>query len=629
MEQENLNEKNLPVDGGLDNGEMSQETAGTEPVGTEMEATEVGIEAELTEEDVEQQAANSEYVKCSRAELISKLNQLINNNPVETIVTAVEEIKSLFYKKYRADLQAARESFMSQEGAVIENFKFADENQEETFKELYAQYKQKKAVYNQQLEAEREANLKTRLEIIEEIKKLVNNDAPIGKIFQDFHGLQSRWKETGEVPQTESKNVWTAYNYAVEQFYEYAKINKELRDLDLKENLKAKTELCEKAEELTLEKSVVKAFRDLQVLHNKWREVGPVPNEQKEDIWERFKAATSIINKKHQEFFENQKDQQVKNLEQKTALCERLEEIINNEISKPKDWEEKSNDVLKIQELWRTIGYAPKKDNSKIYQRFKNDCDLFFAKKRDFYKGIKAEQKDNMQRKQELCEKAESLKNSTDWKKATDEFIAMQQQWKEIGQTSRKQSEQLWKRFREACDAFFKAKEAHFSSIDGDQNQNLQLKQELIEKVKNFEKTDDNKENLRRLTEIQKEWAKIGHVPLSHKDSIQKEFRDAVNAQFSAMKIEASEREKANFKSKVDSWAGQQAKGKIYSERNKIVQKMRELENEITLYENNIGFFAKSANSESLIKDINRKIEKAKNYLQELQEKLRILSETE
>ena len=627
MEQENLNEKHLPEEGALNNSDMSPEASSIETDGANEQLVENEAETELSGEKSAQPAAD-DYSKYNRAELISKLNQLINNNQVETIVTAVEEIKSCFYKKYRADYQAARESFMSQEGADAENFKFADENQEETFKELYAQYKQKKAVYNQQVEAEREANLKARLAIIEEIKGLVNSDAPIGKIFQDFHGLQNRWRESGEVSPAESKNVWTAYNYAVEQFYEYAKINKELRDLDLKENLKAKTELCEKAEELILEKSVVKAFRDLQVLHDKWREVGPVPNEQKEEIWERFKAATSIINKKHQEYFEGQKDQQIKNLEQKTTLCERLEEIINSEITKPKEWEEKSNDVLKIQELWRTIGYAPKKDNSKIYQRFKNDCDLFFAKKRDFYKDIKAEQKDNTQRKLELCEKAEQLKDSTDWKKATDEFIAMQQQWKEIGQTSRKQSEQLWKRFREACDFFFKAKSAHFSSIDGDQNQNLQLKQALIEKVKNFEKSDDNKENLRRLTEIQKEWAQIGHVPLSQKDSIQKEFRDAINAQFSAMKIEASEREKANFKNKIDSWSGSQGKkGKIYSERNKIAQQIRELENEITLYENNMGFFAKSANSESLIKDINRKIDKAKERLADMYEKMRMLDD--
>jgi len=624
MDMENLNETNLPEEGALDN-----ELSGKTDIDAEKQATVENETDDDSDEKYGQQVEAENYLKYNRTELISKLNQLINNNPVETIVSAVEDIKAAFYKKYRADYQAARESFMEQEGATIENFKFADENQEDTFKELYSQFKQKKAQYNQQIEAERAENLKSKLAIIEEIKSLVNKGDAIGKIFQDFHNLQNQWKEIGEVPSEENKNVWTAYNYAVEQFYEYAKINKELRDLDLKENLKAKIELCEKAEELILEESVVKAFRALQTLHAKWRDVGPVPNEQKEDIWNRFKAATAIINKKHQEFFDNQKDQQLKNLEQKTTLCERLEEIINSEMLKPSEWEKKSDDVLKIQELWRTIGYAPKKENSKIYQRFKNDCDLFFAKKREFFKEIKAEQKKNIQQKIELCEKAEAMKDSTDWKKTTDEYVALQKQWKTIGQTPHKQAEMLWTRFRQACDFFFNAKSAHFSVIDGDQEKNLQLKQELIDKVKNFEKSDDNKENLRQLTDIQKEWAKIGHVPLNKKDEIQKEFREAINAQFAAMKLEAGEREKANFKSKIESWTGSQSKGKIYSERNKIAQQIRELENEITLYENNMGFFAKSANSESLIKDINRKIDKAKNRVAELYEKMRMLDEIE
>ena len=294
---------------------------------------------------------------------------------------------------------------------------------------------------------------------------------------------------------------------------------------------------------------------------------------------------------------------------------------------KPKDWDEKSEQILKIQELWRTIGYAPKKENSKIYQRFKNGCDLFFAKKREFYRGIKAEQKSNLQLKMELCEKAESLKDSTDWKSTTDAFINLQKRWKEIGQTSHKQSEQLWTRFRTACDYFFKAKAAHFSSVDESEVNNLNLKQELIEKVKNFEKGDNDKENLHRLMELQKEWGSIGHVPLSKKDAVQKAFREAIDAQFASMKLDASEREKANFKNKIESWSNPQSRGKLYSERNKIVNRMRELENEITLYENNIGFFSKSANSENLIRDINRKIERAKGHLAELRDKLRMLDD--
>ena len=650
MEQEILNEQELPEEGALNNGAAEPEANGvaaaeeTNNVTAEVEnAVENETAAEAEEEsaeeadgeaadmadfDGEKQVESEDYSKCERPELLTKLNQLINNHPVETIVVAVEEIKSAFYKKYHADCQAAREKFVEQGGAP-ESFKFADEHQESTFKELYSQFREKKNAYNQKLDSERAENLKKKLEIIEEIKKLVNTEESINKTFQDFRDLQQRWKDVGQVAQSELKHLWDSYNLAVEQFYDYIKINKELRDLDLKENLKAKIALCEKAEALILEDSVVKAFRALQELHDKWRELGPVPNDQREDVWERFKAATTIINKKHQEFFEKQKDLQVQNLAQKTALCERVEEIINSAIDKPKDWEEKSNDIVKIQEIWRTIGYAPKKENSKIYQRFKNDCDLFFAKKREFYKDIKASQKSNMQQKIELCEKAEQLQDSTDWKKTTDILISLQKQWKEVGQIPRKQSEPLWKRFREACDHFFTAKAAHFSSIDEGEAANLNLKLEIIERVKNFVKSDDNTDNLNRLMEIQKEWANVGHVPLNKKDEVQKAFRDAINAQFESLKLEANERERTNFKAKVENWANSQAKGKIYSERNKIVQKMRELENEITLYENNMGFFSKSANSEALIRDINRKIDKAKNYLQELQEKLRILSETE
>ena len=659
MEKDILNEQELPEEGALNNSTAEPETDSAAAADETNMTVEVEAEAESTAEaadevaeetaeeeaekvadfeadeaeeldgvDGENQVEAEDYSKFERPELLTKLNQLINNHPVETIVVAVEEIKSAFYKKYHADCQAAREKFVEQGGAP-ENFKFADEHQETTFKELYSQFRDKKNAYNQKLDAEREENLKKKLEIIEEIKKLVNTEESINKTFQDFRDLQQRWKDVGQVAQSELKNLWESYNHVVEQFYDYIKINKELRDLDLKENLKAKIALCEKAEALILEDSVVKAFRALQELHDKWRELGPVPNDQKEEIWERFKAATSIINKKHQEFFEKQKDLQVQNLAQKTALCERVEEINNSEIDKPKDWEEKSNDIVKIQELWRTIGYAPKKENSKIYQRFKNDCDLFFAKKREFYKDIKASQKSNLQQKIELCEKAEQLKDSTDWKKTTDILISLQKQWKEVGQIPRKQSEPLWKRFREACDHFFTAKAAHFSSVDEGEAANLNLKLELIERVKNFEKSDDNNDNLNRLMEIQKEWTAIGHVPLNKKDEVQKAFRDAINAQFESLKLEASERERTNYKAKVESWANSQAKGKIYSERNKLVQKMRDLENEITLYENNMGFFSKSANSEALIKDINRKIDKAKNYLQELQEKLRILSETE
>jgi hypothetical protein len=645
--QELSNNQNLPEEGALNVQETnasteitSEKTEKTESPVSEKEAIapdEVHHDDDIDQASHEddhhnfghhQQVPHEDYSIFERPELISKLNDLINNNPIESIVFAIEELKTAFYKKYRLDYQVARDNYLAQEGNP-EDFKFADEMQEETFKELYSRFRVKKAEHNQKLEIVKEDNLKKKYQIIEEIKVLINKEESINKTFQEFRDLQQRWREVGLVPQSELKNLWETYNHNVEQFYDYIKINKELRDLDLKKNLESKIELCEKAEALVLEESVIKAFRTLQDYHNQWREIGPVPNEQKDDIWERFKAATTLINKKHQEYFEGQKEQQVKNLEQKIALCERVEEIIAVEIAKPKEWEEKAAELVKIQEMWRTIGYAPKKDNNKVYQRFKSACDQFFAKKRDFYKDTKEEQKNNLQRKLDLCVQAEAVKDSTEWKKTTEDFINLQKRWKEIGQVPKKQSEPLWKRFRTACDHFFNAKSAHFSQLDSSQEENLKLKLDLIEKVKNFEKSDTDKENLQRLMDIQKQWSDIGHVPISKKDQVQKAFREAINLQFEQLKLETSERNKVNYKNKVESWSNNQSRGKLYSERNKLISRIKELENEISLYENNIGFFSKSTNSDSMVKDVNRKIEQARERMVELKEKLKMLDQAD
>ena len=654
--QELLNNQNLPEEGAKTAKSMEQEpmaetenqTIEAAPV-AETQSEEIAVVTEelpeieaIVEEEAEsgideedhhnyghhKQVPREDYSVFERPELLKKLNDLINNNPIENIVFAVEDIKTAFYKKYRADYHIEREKLIEQ-GGNPEEFKFHDEAQEETFKELYGYFRSKKAEHNQKLEVVKEENLKKKYQIIEEIKVLINKEESINKTFQEFRDLQQRWRELGLVPQSELKNLWETYNHNVEQFYDYIKINKELRDLDLKKNLEGKLELCERAEALVLEESVIKAFRTLQELHNQWREIGPVPNEQKDDIWERFKAATSLINKKHQEYFEGQKEQQSQNLEQKIALCERVEEIVNAEIAKPKDWEDKAEELVKIQEMWRTIGYAPKKENTKIYQRFKTACDQFFAKKRDFYKDAKEEQKNNLQLKLDLCVQAEALKDSTEWKKTTEDFIHLQKRWKEIGQVPKKQSEPLWKRFRSACDFFFNAKSAHFSELDSSQEENLKLKLELIEKVNAFEKSDTDKESLQRLIEIQKQWSEIGHVPISKKDQVQKAFRDAINAQFEQLKLDIGERNKANFKNKVENWSSNQSRGKLYSERNKLVTKIKELENEISLYENNIGFFSKSSNSESMVKDVNRKIDQARERMIELKEKLKLIDQAD
>lgn len=580
------------------------------------------------EKEKPKEVPKEDYSLLSKREMISKLNELVRHYPVNQIKDHVEDIKVNFYKKHKAEIAAARKAF-EEEGGNPDEFKPTADASEDTFKELYNQFRKKKHEQNQVLEEQKKENLKKKYQIIDEIKELINNEESINKTFHEFRELQNRWRDAGLVPQNDLKNLWETYNHTVESFYDFIKINKELRDLDLKKNLEEKLTLCEKAEALLLEESVTKAFKTLQEYHNKWREIGPVPREQKDDIWERFKAATSQINRKHQEYFEGLKDQQIENLEQKTKLCEKVEEILEDEMEKPKDWEDKASEVIEIQKLWRTIGFAPKKDNNKIYQRFKTACDAFFTKKREYYKGTKEIQKNNLQLKLDLCVQAEALKDSNEWKKTTEDFIKLQKRWKEIGPVPKKHSESVWKRFRTACDSFFNTKSEFFSTIDSRQEDNLNLKLELIEKINKFEKLDDDKESLTVLMAFQKEWSDIGHVPLNKKDELSKNFREAINTQFEKLKIASDELNRLNFKTKVDGWVSSNSRGKLYSERNKVVNKIRELENEISLYENNIGFFSKSSNSSSMLDDINRKIEKAKERMAALKEKLKTIDKAD
>ncbi len=633
VKEEEPAEDEISEEESMDNEEVDEEKKSIETEAKSEEAEtddadeKVEEETQKAEEKAEEFKAE-DYSELDRPTLLTKLNTLINNYDVETIKDAVEDIKIAFYKQYKAETAEAKKQFV-ENGGNPEDFKFFDETSEETFKLLYNRFKDKKAVLNQKLEKEKTDNLKLKYQIIDEINELINKEESINRTFQEFRDLQQRWRDVGLVPQNAVKNLWENYNHTVEKFYDYIKINKELRDLDLKKNLELKIELCEKAEGLLLEDSVTRAFKILQEFHNQWREIGPVPSDQKDDIWERFKAATTQINKKHQEYFEGLKDQQVKNLEQKAALCERVEELVNDEIEKPREWEAKAKELIEIQKLWRTIGFAPKKDNNKIYNRFKTACDEFFARKREFYKEAKEEQKNNLQLKLDLCVQAEALKDSTEWKKTTEDFIKLQKRWKEIGPVPKKHSETLWKRFRTACDSFFDKKSEFFNTADSRQEDNLKLKLELIEKVKNFVKSDDDKENLKKLMDIQKEWSEVGHVPLSKKDEIQKDFRDAINVQFEKLKLEAGERNQLNYKSKVDGWVSSHSRNKIYTERNKLINKIKELENEISLYENNIGFFSASSNAQSLLDEVHRKIEKAKEHMVSLKQRLQLIDQAE
>jgi hypothetical protein len=597
----------------------------------ELESIEVHEEEEENEDpnnldetgEVGEQHEN--YSILSREDLVKTLAHLLEVMDVEKVKGHADSLKVNFYKKNKAEVERRRKQFVD-EGGNIEEFVSEEDTLELKFKELLKVYKEKRASYNEKADAEKVQNLEKKNKIIEELKELINAKESIGQTYQEFRDLQDRWRNIGVVPQQNSKDLWDTYHHHVELFYDYIKINQELKDLDLKKNHEAKIELCEKAEELLLEPSVVKAFNQLQKYHLQWREIGPVPKESRTDLWERFKEATSKINKQHQEYFENLKSNQKKNLESKSLLCEKAEEINGRVIDSFKDWEKQSDEIVELQKIWKTIGFAPKKDNNKIYQRFREACDSFFTRKREFYSQSKDTQNNNLQLKTDLCIQAEALKDSTEWKSTTEDFIQMQKKWKEIGPVPRKHSDTIWKRFRAACDHFFNAKTAHFSGVDNRYEDNLKLKLDLIQEIEGFVAGANTDDNFQALKDFQRRWSDIGFVPLKQKDEVQKKYRDTINKHFDNLKIDASKREIIKYKNKVDTMANSpRGNRRIQTDRDKYLHRLKQLESDVVLWENNIGFFAKSKNAESMIAEVQRKIESAKSEVKMLEEKIRLI----
>jgi hypothetical protein len=579
------------------------------------------------EAEPQKQKEKPDYNKYTQVELVNALREILKEDDYYSIKDEVEAIKAAFYKQVKDEAEQQKKVFI-EEGGDESEFKPGKSPYEEDIKDLLKRYRHLRTEHNRKLEQEKEVNLQLKYEVIEEIKGLLNKEESINKTFQDFRDLQHRWREIGLVPQSKVKDLWETYHFHVENFYDYIKINKELRDLDLKKNLEMKIRLCEQAEELLLEPNIIKAFNALQKLHERWREIGPVPRENKDDLWDRFKASTAKINKKHQEYFDKRKAEQKKNLEAKRALCEQVEEINEMDLNTHKEWGEKSKEVINIQKIWRTIGFAPRKDNNKIYDRFRKACDSFFDAKREFYAKNKELQQNNLQLKIDLCMQAEALKDNTEWRKTTQDFINIQKQWKEIGPVPRKQSDAIWKRFRAACDHFFNKKSDHFSNLDSEQVENLKKKEQLIKDVESFESKGDVDENLKNLKDFQRRWTEIGHVPIKKKDQIQKQFRDAINKLFDDLNIDESKRNLLNFRTKMASFSEtSRGQNKMQFERDKYMSKLKQLENDLVLLDNNVGFFAKSKNAESLIEDVNRKIEQTKEKIEFLKEKIRVIDE--
>jgi hypothetical protein len=602
--------------------------------GTEVEA----VEAEATVEEVaeaneEVSHETSEEViprnsnKPDKDDILAKLSELVES-PVENARNEIESLKQAYYKIHRGEVDELKKAFL-EEGGNENEFQPPLDETEEKIKELLAQYREKKANLHAEEEQLKAANYALKLQLIDRLKELTESQADFNKLYNEFKEIQQRWKETKLIPQEHANELYKSYQLYSEQFYDIIKINNQFRDYDFKKNLEMKTALCETVEKLIDEQDVISTFHQLQKLHQQWREIGPVVKELREDLWTRFKTASTAINKRHQQYFESLKEKEQENLETKTAICEQIENIDFSLLKTFKDWEEKNKEVIGLQDKWKTVGFAPKKYNVKIFERFRAACDNYFNRKSDFYKGIKENMEKNLQLKTALCEKAEAMKDSTDWKETADKMIALQKEWKTIGSVARKHSDTIWKRFITACDYFFEEKNKNATSQKSVELTNLAAKKELIAKINALSDEPEHAVALATLKEYMAEWTTIGFVPFKEKSRIYKEYHEATDKQFDRLKVGQNDRKMESFRNNLSEMTGgEKGKGKLYGEREKLMRAYERMKNELQTYENNIGFLSiSSKGGGGLLKEMERKIEKLKEEMALIVKKIDAIDE--
>ncbi len=580
-------------------------------------------------EDHEHKEEEINYALLSKEDLVKLMREKLDNPGKGNIRKEVEDIKKVFYEKVTSVLEEKKKHFLD-EGGNIEDFRPAEEPVEAAMKELLYKYKGLKAEFTRQLEKAKQENLLKKQEILEGFRVLMENQESFEITFRKFKDLQKQWFAAGVVPHQNLKDLWDSYNYFVEKFNDYVRINRDLRSLDLKKNLELKEQLCERTEALDKDPNIVQAFKVLQKNHARWREIGPVPREDRDEIWERFKLATSVINKKHQDYHSRLKESLHENLEKKVALCERVEKIAATVYETHGAWVDKTNQVLEIQKTWKTIGYAPKKDNNIIYSRFRTACDVFFGNKAKFYAAAYDDQKGNLSQKLEIIEKAEALSNSQEWKETTNELIHLQKRWKEIGPVPRRESDKLWKRFRAACDTFFNNKSKYFEDIDSTFEDNLKAKEQVVAEMEAFTIKSKKKENIDALKDFQSRFNAIGYVPSNKKEWIKDQFRLALDSFLEKTGMDESERSIFKFQYRVEAMTDTpRAEMKLNFERDKLVNKLQQLRNDMGVWENNIGFFKQSDSSEETIQGFQAKIDEAHKRIEVLEKKIRILDDME
>lgn len=575
--------------------------------------------------DIKKEKEYVDYSEKSLSEILDIFSGMLEAEDHHDLYKNAEPLKAAFYKNLKKERAAAMASEGSEGNLSSDNSENGDAvtartvpfiDEERRFKEMYARYKADRAEYNARNEKAMEENLSKKLDIIDKIKNIIEKGDVSHTSFTEFRALQQEWRDAGPIPNSRYKDVYETYQHTVEMFYDLVSIDRELRDLDFKKNLEVKTRFCEMAEKLADNKNVVEAFRALQKLHEEWKEFGPVAKEYRESIWERFKAATSVINKKYQAYFEEQKARFRANLEAKTALCEKAEEIMNTAIESAKDWSKYSDAMENLQQEWKKIGPVAKKDSQKIYDRFRAACNRFFDSRKEYYSKFRDEMQENYQKKLAICEQAESMMNSEDWKATTEFFVNLQKQWKEIGPVSRKRAEQLWKRFRSACDTFFDNRNAKSDDPSITLYQNLKSKKALVKEVKEYVLSGNQEDDAAAMKDFIEKWNAIGYVPMRDKEKINNAFKAAL-----AEKFPSAEKELRRNRPQARKQAAP------VSEKERLIQLYNKKEAELATYENNIGFLSQS--SGGLIKQLQDQIEALKAELAKLEGQIRELEQKE
>ena len=598
------------------------------PVELEEEKKTVEVSEPATTETPAEEALTIEkpaesLQKITKEEILAKLKGVITN--VENAAKSeIDGLKQAFYKLHNAEQEVAKKQFI-ENGGVAEDFIPQADALEEEFKNIMAVIKEKRSALTAELEKQKELNLQIKLSIIEELKELVESPEDANKNYTEFKKLQQQWNEVKLIPQAKINELWKNYQLYVEKFYDLLKLNNEFREYDFKKNLEIKTHLCEAAEKLADEPDVVSAFHQLQKLHQEFRDTGPVAKELRDEIWVRFKTASTTVNRRHQQHFESLKETEQNNLDQKTVICEIIEAIDYNELTNFATWETKTQEIIALQNKWKTIGFAPQKMNVKIFERFRKACDEFFRKKGEFFKTLKEGMNENLDKKRTLCEKAEALKESTDWKATADELTKLQKEWKTIGPVSKKYSDAVWKRFISACDYFFEQKNKATSSQRSVEQENLDKKKAIIEKLNTIDENMDVEEATQLVRSLMKEWNNIGHVPFKEKDKIYKQYHNLIDKQFDRFNINASNKKLSNFKSSISN-IQEGSPQALYREREKLVRSCENMKNELQTYENNLGFLtASSKKGNNLLTELNRKAEKLKGDIELVKQKIKVI----